>query len=95
VHVLLADQHRSSASQANHNFGVVSGHAVRKHLARARGLDARRVNEVLQTDWDAVEGTPPLAPLNLALGLSSFLHSGFRGDRDECVDPWIQPLDSL
>src|SRR5688572_6063361 len=94
LHVLLADEHGACVLEEPNDVRVFSRDAFRKQCAPAGRLYARCINQVFQSDRDAMQWTTPLAGANLAfsrarLGQRTVVHDG-----DESVEYWIELLDA-
>ncbi len=98
MHVLLAENDCAPSAQAADHVGVFGGNAV--FLRRAeqgagggRG-DSGNINNVFESDGDAVQRAEMLSVVDFPLGVTGAVKSGFGGDRNVSVERWIELLDA-
>ena len=91
----LAEQHRAGIVELAGRRGILRGNVVRAHLGMARGEDAARVVDVLQSERDAVQRTA-IAPLrDFLLRHARLLQRQIGRHRDKGVQLRIEGRDAL
>ena len=95
MHVLFADEHGPGALEARDHLGVFRRNAIGEDGAGARGLDARRVEQIFQPDGDSVQRAAPRAGVSLGLERPRLPQGLVRHNGDEGIQLGIQALDAI
>src|SRR2546427_5088413 len=95
MHVRLAQKYGTGSFQPSHHFGILFGYAVLKHRAAGCRFDPCCIEEVLQSNGNAVERTTPFLLLNFRIRLLRGLNRDIACDRDVGVQCWVEFFDAL
>ena len=95
VHVELAEDDGSGPLEPGHYLGVFVRNTIGKHSAPGGRPHPRRVDVVLEGDRDAVQWAPPTTEGQLLLECPRARQRGVFSERDEGVDAFIKPVDSV
>jgi hypothetical protein len=95
MEVLLSDQNCSGFSQPSYDFRIAHRHPVCQHSACRRGPHTGRVNQVFQSNRNAVQSPAPLPRDEFSLSVGRFSQRRIRGHRDERIQLRIERIDFL
>src|SRR5208282_637850 len=94
VQVLLAENDCAPGAQAADNLGVFGGDAIFEQRTGCRGANSRRIDNVFESDRDAVKWSEMGAVVDLPLRLAGAVEGGVGGDGDVCAQPWVELFDA-
>jgi hypothetical protein len=92
-HVRLADDNGAGALQACDDRGVGSGHAVFHDLGAARRGYARDIDQILDTDRNAVHRAAPLPAAEFGIGAHRIHKGGVAHHAQKAVEPGLEGRD--
>ena len=90
MHVQLAEQNGSCVTKPLHDGGIFAWDAILEERATCGCSYASGIDQVLQSDGNAVKRTSGRAALQLPFRLTSLFQRRFRGDGDERIEYRIQ-----
>jgi len=89
---------RRQVLQAAHDFGVFLWNATFEWCAElcagGGGADSGNINNIFESDGNAVERAAPFSAENFLLGTPGLVESGIGRDRDEGVERWVELVDA-
>ena len=91
----LANHDGAGFVQLLHHCRVEIGHEAFQHFGAALGRDALGVDDVLNADWDAVQGTTRVALRDLLISRFGLRQSRFFRHRRVSVHGRLGELDAL
>src|SRR5215469_15765857 len=95
MQIILSDKHCSGLSKTANNFGIFGGYSVFVQGAGRSCANARRIDQILQSNWNPVERASPFARRNLLPTCPRFHQRRLGHDGNEGIERWIQFLDAL
>jgi hypothetical protein len=94
VEVLLAQKNCASAAQAADDLGVLCRNVIFEQRAGSGSTDSSDIDDVFDSDGNAVKGAEVSSTENFALGETSSVESGIGSDGDEGVERWVELFDA-
>ncbi len=78
-----------------HDLCVVRGNAIFKQAAARGGAYSSGIDEVFERNRDSMERSSPAVVLDFRFGRTSLRQRGVGRNRDESIELWIEPFDSV
>ncbi len=99
MQVLLAQDDCSPGAKATDDLGILGGDAIflrsAKYGAGGGSADSSDIDDVLQSDGNAVKRAKIGSVVNFPLGVTGALQGGFGGDRNVGVEYWVELGDAI
>src|SRR5436305_12886069 len=92
MHIEFAEEDGPGCTEAPHDLCIRNGNAIFEKTAGCGRAHARRINQILQRNRDAVECASPAALVDFRLGLPGFRQRGLGTDGDKGVQLRIETL---
>src|SRR2546429_491177 len=94
VHIELAEEHCPGRLEAPHDLRILCRNTILEQTAACGRTHSSRIDQILQRNRDAMEGTSPAVLMDFRLGLPGFCQRGLGRDGNKGVQLRIDPLNS-